>query len=132
MVGGDMKTFPWLKIGGVLFAFHVLWMISGTGPRAAPAAPLERKGKFAGMMLIPTGPFTMGRNGGTPDEKPAHKVHLPAFHIDKNLVTWAQYAEFIRRKGPAGPKGGVYLDVEDEDNRILPSMGGWSVEKGVE
>jgi formylglycine-generating enzyme required for sulfatase activity len=84
------------------------------------------------MMLIPTGPFTMGRNGGTPDEKPAHKVHLPAFHIDKNLVTWAQYAEFIRRKGPAGPKGGVYLDVEDEDNRILPSMGGWSVEKGVE
>ena len=104
------------------------WAFQATAPLAG-AAIVEGKGKFAGMVLIPAGPFTMGRSGGPPDEKPGHTVHLPAFYIDKNLVTWARYAEFIRAKGPAGPKGEVYLDVGDEDNRILLLDRKWIVPK---
>ncbi len=80
------------------------------------------------MILIPAGPFTMGRSGGPPDEKPGHKVVLPAFYIDRNLVTWAQYAEFIRVKGDTGPKGEMYLDTYDEDTRIMNLKDkGWTV-----
>ena len=55
----------------------------------------------------------MGRDGGPKDETPAHKLFLPAFYIDRNLVTAREYAKFIQEKGPTGPKGEMYLDVAD-------------------
>ena len=63
------------------------------------------EGKHAGMVLIPAGEFTMGREGGGPGEGPAHKLFLPAFFIDRNLVTMKQYARFIRAKGSIGAQG---------------------------
>lgn len=43
--------------------------------------------------------FEMGCLDGDPaceaDEKPAHRVRLPAFHIDRHEVTWARYAACI-------------------------------------
>ncbi len=99
----------------------------------ADAAPARKKGKYAGMILISGGPFTMGRSGGFPDEEPGHQVILPAFYIDRNLVTWAQYAEFIRVKGATGPKGEMFLDVFDEDTRIIKQKdGSWTVVPGEE
>ena len=97
------------------------------GPAQGAAAP-EGRGSRSGMVLIPAGPFLMGRNGGPPEEGPAHEVHLPAFYIDRNLVTWAEYARFIQAKGPSGPKGEMYLDVEDPDNRIQLKDGAWAAE----
>jgi serine/threonine-protein kinase len=47
----------------------------------------------AKMMLIPAGDFEMGDNNYD-DEKPAHKVTLPAYYIDKFEVTNAQYKAF--------------------------------------
>ena len=87
------------------------------GPAQGAAAP-EGRGSRSGMVLIPAGPFLMGRNGGPPQEGPAHEVHLPAFYIDRNLVTWAEYARFIQAKGPSGPKGEMYLDVEDRKSVV--------------
>lgn len=52
------------------------------------------EGKHAGMVLIPAGEFTMGRDGGPPGEGPAHKLFLPAFFIDRNLVAMKEYARF--------------------------------------
>ncbi len=46
------------------------------------------------MVLVPTGEFTMGSDTGDDLAKPAHKVALPAFYIDKFEVTNAQYKEF--------------------------------------
>ena len=89
------------------------------------AASLEGKGKFVGMILIPAGPFTMGRDNGPPDEAPAHEVFLPNFYIDKNLVTVGEYAKFIQEKGPSGPRGEMYLDVEDPDTLIFQQSEGW-------
>ena len=90
------------------------------------------KGRYAGMVLIPAGPFTMGRNDGPPEEKPAHHVFLPAYYIDRNLVTWADYLPFIQEKGPEGAKGEMYLDTDDPDAKIIPKGDAWVVEKGFE
>lgn len=88
--------------------------------------------KFAGMVRVPGGPFTMGRDGGPPEEGPAHEVVLPPFYIDRNLVTIAEYAKFIQAKGPLGPKGEMYLDVADPDNRIHRIGAAWQAEPGSE
>ncbi len=104
-------------------------------PALAPegnAASLEGKGKFAGMILIPAGPFTMGRDNGPPDEAPAHEVFLANFYIDKNLVTVADYAKFIHTKGPSGSQGEMYLDVEDPDALIYQQKEGWIPVEGYE
>ena len=49
------------------------------------------------MMLIPAGDFQMGSSDekANADEKPAHTVFVDAFYMDKNLVTNAQYSEFV-------------------------------------
>ena len=99
---------------------------------AHAASPRMGKGKYAGMVLIPAGPFTMGRNDGPDEEKPAHRVFLPAYYIDRNLVTWADYLPFIQAKGPEGAKGEMYLDTDDPDAKIIPKGDAWVVEKGFE
>jgi len=108
--------------------FAALLAPAAPRPDAAPARP---GGKFAGMILIPAGPFFMGRDDGPDEEKPRHRVFLPAFYIDRNLVTVAEYAEFIRLKGPTGPKGEMYLDVEDPDARIHERGGVWTADAGA-
>lgn len=53
------------------------------------------------MVLIPAGDFIMGTDSeqANVDQKPAHKVHLDAFYIDKHEVANAQYEEFILAGG---------------------------------
>ncbi|HSW01723.1 MAG TPA: SUMF1/EgtB/PvdO family nonheme iron enzyme [Sedimentisphaerales bacterium] len=43
------------------------------------------------MVLIPAGTFTMGDDEGGPDERPAHKVKLDAFFIDRYEVVQAEF-----------------------------------------
>lgn len=52
---------------------------------------IDFKGK---MVLVSAGSFTMGSDTGETISKPAHKVDLPAFYIDKTEVTNAQYKAF--------------------------------------
>jgi formylglycine-generating enzyme required for sulfatase activity len=71
---------------------------SGTTTPAKPAAPPE------GMALIPAGTFTMGYNRSEEEsEKPEHEVKLPAFFLDKNEVTLAEYHKFVKEKGHRFP-----------------------------
>ncbi|GMV99096.1 MAG: hypothetical protein AMXMBFR84_02350 [Candidatus Hydrogenedentota bacterium] len=44
-----------------------------------------------GMLLIPGGEFIMGSDQGSPDERPARKLSLEAFYLDKYEVTNEQY-----------------------------------------
>ncbi len=117
-------------LAGVLFLGA--WIGISTFAPGGKAASLEGKGKFAGMILIPAGPFTMGRDNGPPDEAPAHEVFLANFYIGRNLVTVADYAKFIQEKGPTGPQGEMYLDVEDPDALIYRQKEGWIPVKGYE
>ena len=58
------------------------------------------------MVLVPAGEFTMGSDSDDEESKPAHKITLPAFYIDKYEVTNAQYKEFCdatQRSYPLNP-----------------------------
>jgi formylglycine-generating enzyme required for sulfatase activity len=60
---------------------------------SAPALAREIEYKTT-MVLVPAGEFVMGSDAGEDVSRPAHKVTLPAFYIDKYEVTNAQYKEF--------------------------------------
>lgn len=55
------------------------------------------------MVLVAGGEFTMGSDSGEEESKPAHKVNLPAFYIDKYEVTNAKYKEFCDATGRNSP-----------------------------
>lgn len=63
-----------------------------------------------GMIWVPPGTFTMGaEHGGEEDERPAHKVTLPGFLLDRTPVTNEAYAACVKAGacaalGPRDPK----------------------------
>jgi formylglycine-generating enzyme len=50
----------------------------------------------AGMAYVPAGEFTMGSDEGNFDERPAHRVQLSAYFIDRHEVTVDEYNAYIR------------------------------------
>lgn len=58
---------------------------------------IERKPFEPETVLIPAGPFLMGRDNNTEGEKPRHLVTLPIYRIGKVPVTNREYAEFLKR-----------------------------------
>jgi len=56
-----------------------------------------------GMVLVPAGEFLMGSadddRDAEDDEKPQHRVYLPAYALDRTPVTNAQYRRFIEAGG---------------------------------
>ncbi|HEY5073261.1 MAG TPA: protein kinase, partial [Pyrinomonadaceae bacterium] len=61
-----------------------------------PTAPV-------GMVYVPGGEFTMGRDDGDEYERPAHKVTVKPFFMDLNEVTRQQYQDFVSKTGHAAP-----------------------------
>lgn len=75
-------------------------------PPSPPVAPV-------GMVLIPGGEFTLGRDDGGPDERPARVVAVKPFFIDQTEVTNEQYQKFLdETKYPAPPNwvGGRFAE----------------------
>lgn len=64
-------------------------------PTSQPAEIMEHD---AQMALIPAGEFTMGSDSYGEEEKPAHKVYLDAYYIDKYKVTNALYKRCVDEK----------------------------------
>jgi len=72
----------------------------------APPPPASA-GPVTGEALIPAGPFTMGTSTeawALDNERPAHQVDVPAFHIDRAPVTNGAYADFIDDGGYDDPR----------------------------
>lgn len=70
-----------------------------------------------GMVYVPGGEFTMGRDDGEVNERPAHTETVKSFFIDKNEVTNEEYAKFVAATGyPAPPSwvNGKYADGEGQ------------------
>jgi formylglycine-generating enzyme required for sulfatase activity len=63
--------------------------------RLAPAIPA--------LVRIDPGDFTMGDAGRRPDERPAHRVYIPAFRAAVAPVTNAEYLVFVRATGAPAP-----------------------------
>jgi iron(II)-dependent oxidoreductase len=68
-------------------------------PGPSPGGPptVESGGEVA----VPAGRFTLGSTDAWSydNERPAHEVDLPAFHLDRALVTNAEYAGFVDAGG---------------------------------
>ena len=65
--------------------------------------PMEIVGKRDGaeMVFVPGGSFTMGRDDGEPPERPAHRVKLASYYIDRHEVTVRQFGQFVKETGRA-------------------------------
>lgn len=66
---------------------------------AACQAPEIGTGPTAGMVWIPGGGFTMGEDDERPEERPAHRVTVKGFWIDRHEVTNAQFRTFVEATG---------------------------------
>ena len=84
----------------------------------------------AQMVRVPAGEFTMGSDTGPADERPAHRVSLPAFEIDRLPLTNAQFADFLNAVGPTNAAGETLFDVDDPDARIHRRGDGWMADAG--
>jgi len=84
------------------------------------------------MVEIPAGAYTMGREDGPADERPAHRIALPAFRIDRYPVTNAQFADFLDAAGTHNPRGERLFDFDDPDARVHRADGKWTADKGYE
>jgi formylglycine-generating enzyme required for sulfatase activity len=84
------------------------------------------------MITVPSGTFIMGSDQGPADERPAHKVDLRAFMIDRLPVTNAQFAEFLQSHGTQNKNSERLYDFDDDDARIHEHAGRWLADKGFE
>ena len=87
------------------------------------------------MVEVPAGAFTMGRDDGPEDERPAHRVELGRFLIDRLPVTNAGFAAFLDAHGSEGVHAGQRYrryDDDDADARIHRVDGRWRADPGLE
>src|SRR5213078_4020794 len=69
-----------------------------------PPTPPGRLPVAGGEVFVPAGPFTMGTSvepWALDNERPAHQVDLPAFHIDTFPVSNRDYVAFVEDGGYA-------------------------------
>lgn len=88
-----------------------LLLLAGCGESDAPQAPAPAIKAIATksgieMVLIPAGEFVMGDEAGADDERPAHKVQLSAFYIDRHEVTQQAYAALMGKNPAEASKEG--------------------------
>ncbi|HXY20554.1 MAG TPA: bifunctional serine/threonine-protein kinase/formylglycine-generating enzyme family protein [Gemmatimonadales bacterium] len=119
---GRRATGRMLLVGGALLALLAvagLWQWRGRAtrrprPPAAPSVP-------AGMVLIPGGTYTIGRNDGPRWSQPAHPVTLAPFYLDRTEVTVGEYQRFLTASGGQAVLG-IAADTASRDS-LLPVTG---------
>jgi formylglycine-generating enzyme required for sulfatase activity len=86
------KYFIFVAITALVALGVVYFLMQGSTPRE-PAPP--------GMVWIHAGTFTMGTDDlrSMPDERPAHRVRIDGFWIDRNPVTNADFHKFVEATG---------------------------------
>jgi formylglycine-generating enzyme required for sulfatase activity/ribosomal protein L40E len=81
-------------------------------PPAPPRPPEPAKPVVPeGMVFVPGGDYTIGRDDGDAIARPAHAVTLSPFFIDRTEVTNAEYKKFVdatAHKAPSDWKDGSY------------------------
>ncbi len=76
-------------------------LLAGALAGFAGEAPVGKDG--APMVVIPEGEFLMGTDKGRSNERPEHKVWLPAYAIDLVEATMGRYTRFLEAKGHEAP-----------------------------
>jgi formylglycine-generating enzyme required for sulfatase activity len=101
---------PMTKMAAMFAAILLLFPTPGCNKKdGAPPAGIKTITTPAGieMVLISAGDFVMGGDGDE-DEKPAHKVHVDSFYMDRTEVTQRSFETLMgtnpsRFKGPDRP-----------------------------
>ena len=106
----------------------------GALPGPAPGAPPSVEA--SGDILVDAGSFTLGTEDEAwayDNERPPHELHLPAFRVDRALVTNADYAGFIaaggyRDRSAWSEAGWVWLESERAEAPLhwLRDGDGWN------
>jgi sulfatase modifying factor 1 len=78
-----------------------------------PAA--AHPGEYDDMVLVPAGEFVMGSDLGSTDERPAHRVFVGDFFIDRYEVTNDEYAAFLNEMGNELEGGAHWIFIESEE-----------------
>jgi serine/threonine protein kinase len=93
-----------LLVGGAIGGYVLLKPIPSPPitNNQGPTTPDTPKSK-ADLIEIPGGTFQMGRNDGTPQERPQHPVTVQTFLMDRAEVTNEEYADFVRDRNYAAP-----------------------------
>ncbi|GLW53802.1 ergothioneine biosynthesis protein EgtB [Kitasatospora phosalacinea] len=80
---------------------------SGPAVLDAPPPPAATGGPLPVEVLVPAGPFTMGTDTepwALDNERPAHRVELPAFWLDTAPVSNGSYLRFLADGGYDDPR----------------------------
>jgi formylglycine-generating enzyme required for sulfatase activity len=88
----------------------------------------------AGMVRVPSGEFEPGSTQGYPDERPAGRVRVEAFWIDRTEVTNAQFAAFVAATGyvtEAEREGGAAVFKAPRPGESIAYNGWWSFVNGA-
>src|SRR5262245_53810803 len=59
--------------------------------------------QMVAMVLLPAGPFAIGREDASADERATHRVFLTDCYIDRYEVTAADYVKFLKSEGVDPP-----------------------------
>ncbi len=76
---------------------------------------IEGSGKYAGMLVIPSGQFLMGSSekSGRIDERPNHDVFINDFYMAKREVTVREFCRFLNSQGENCLDGSPRIKLED-------------------
>jgi gamma-glutamyl hercynylcysteine S-oxide synthase len=99
----------------------------------APPPPRSAGAPTPAEVLVPAGPFTMGTSAepwALDNERPAHRVELPAFVIDAAPVTNGRYLEFIEAGGYTDPRWWSEAGWRHRTEEGLEAPRFWSRESG--
>jgi iron(II)-dependent oxidoreductase len=111
-----------------LFQMHRGCIAQGIAEQKLRSAPSS----IQAMAQIPAGEFTMGSNHGPDDEKPAHRIFLSSYSIDRYPVTNFQFAQFLNAVGPRNTNNERLFDDDDNDARIHLKDRLWQADIGFE
>lgn len=96
--------------------------------------PSAAGGKHLGMVRIAGGEFTPGSRTGYPDERPAGRIRVASFWIDRTEVTNAQFSAFVRATRyvtEAEREGGAAVFKAPARGERLRENSWWSYVKGA-
>jgi iron(II)-dependent oxidoreductase len=73
--------------------------------------------RSAGQVLVEEGAFSLGSADpwAYDNERPAHLVDVPAFRIDRSLVTNREYAEFVESERTEAPPGWLHAQPAPDE-----------------
>ncbi|HEX7334133.1 MAG TPA: bifunctional serine/threonine-protein kinase/formylglycine-generating enzyme family protein [Pyrinomonadaceae bacterium] len=92
-----------LVIVGVIGLFSVIYFSPNGENLIAGGAIPATANSSRDMVLIEGGTFTMGSDNAGDEQKGTHSVTVGSFYIDRNEVTNAEYAEFVKATGHPAP-----------------------------